>query len=963
MKGITRWALPGIIMFLLAPTCGGAGGQTPTRPVGEARTVSDIIFLLGDHKLTEALELSQAMMVHQPKNAEGYYYFCLVLDKLERLSSGERYFLEKLESDPDNPFWMFALACIYQLQTDYPRSLRFLESAIARETHQELFYDEYLYVVDVLGEEARGLAFLEGLVRSDPDNYFLSSSIAELYLYRDDYPNFLHWEAVATRQNPEFVSTVLLNVHRMVLDGRYREAIVRVREWIRRMEEQGRLRDETYFLIQLGNLYILSNDYTEALETINKAFNFTQIIADESLEQNVEELYGTYYSLIGYYGPALEHYRNVLGYAERARHVKMQSEVLLSMGMLYETTGDYQNAFDAYSQALILAVKVQQLYLQTMALKNLADLKLKLNELDESENYYQQALHLALRTNDPFTRCLLYDSLGALEDTKKDYAKAMPNYEQALQLAEALNFNSQKGFILLNIGWNLYNSGKKEQVGAQLDAARNIFLSLRDEGGIGETDYLQGVILYKEGQYREAIPYFEKARTIAVRRGVLPSVIYAMTGIGSCRRKLGELPAAEDCYRKALAMLEEMQNSMQNFQERVRFGEDLFSYYEALISIYYQYYQKGKEPHWLEGMFELTEKAKARNISAAISRSRLIQKLSGISPEVNLQLLLIQKKLELKQREYAERRQGIAPAGGPAEVELKAEIHILEKQRNAFLERIARENPRFSQLLSPGLLRLADLQREIPPETAVVEFFIGEKDAYYWVIRREGVACDKLELKRDRLHQILREVSFNLYSAKKVDFYGDYLKNQRWAGIKTRALLQLYNALIKPLEKHLQGCRRLIVVPDDKLHYLPLEMLVDRIGAEGEVRFLLERYEISYLPYAGMLKSRSVEGTSRAGLQNVLLIILRRGGSRDPFAGAGLPAFCGRRGHRGQLQAICTPLPRAAPFHPQLSGRSSAVLFAVGVCAGSCAQRGRILVRLRNLQHEFEGRSRGPQRL
>ena len=188
--GILRRALPGALAILFAASPWAAGA-------GEPQT-ADIIFLLGDHKLPEALELSQALMVSQPKNADGYYYFCQILKKMDRLASGERYFLEKLERDPDNPYWMFALGCIYQLQTDYPRSLQFLESAISREGRQPLFYDLFLFVVDVLGDESRGLAFLEGLYRREPDNYYLSSSIAELYFYQSDDKAFLRWEKLAT---------------------------------------------------------------------------------------------------------------------------------------------------------------------------------------------------------------------------------------------------------------------------------------------------------------------------------------------------------------------------------------------------------------------------------------------------------------------------------------------------------------------------------------------------------------------------------------------------------------------------------------------------------------------------------------------------------------------------------------------------------------------------------------------
>jgi hypothetical protein len=54
--------------------------------------------------------------------------------------------------------------------------------------------------------------------------------------------------------------------------------------------------------------------------------------------------------------------------------------------------------------------------------------------------------------------------------------------------------------------------------------------------------------------------------------------------------------------------------------------------------------------------------------------------------------------------------------------------------------------------------------------------------------------------------------------------------------------------LFAPLAPHLADCRQLIVVPHDRLHYLPFHALHDGAG------YLLERCQVTYAPTASLLK-------------------------------------------------------------------------------------------------------------
>jgi CHAT domain-containing protein len=59
----------------------------------------------------------------------------------------------------------------------------------------------------------------------------------------------------------------------------------------------------------------------------------------------------------------------------------------------------------------------------------------------------------------------------------------------------------------------------------------------------------------------------------------------------------------------------------------------------------------------------------------------------------------------------------------------------------------------------------------------------------------------------------------------------------------------LYEMLIRPIEREISGMKHLVIVPHGMLHYLPFQALLSKEG-----RYLIESFTISYLPSATVLK-------------------------------------------------------------------------------------------------------------
>jgi CHAT domain-containing protein len=79
---------------------------------------------------------------------------------------------------------------------------------------------------------------------------------------------------------------------------------------------------------------------------------------------------------------------------------------------------------------------------------------------------------------------------------------------------------------------------------------------------------------------------------------------------------------------------------------------------------------------------------------------------------------------------------------------------------------------------------------------------------------------------------------------------------RREFGAYARTAHRLYQTLIAPAGDTLAGKRRLLIIPDGALHYVPFEaLLVKAADGAGDPEFLLKRWAVSYAPSASVVAS------------------------------------------------------------------------------------------------------------
>lgn len=150
--------------------------------------------------------------------------------------------------------------------------------------------------------------------------------------------------------------------------------------------------------------------------------------------------------------------------------------------------------------------------------------------------------------------------------------------------------------------------------------------------------------------------------------------------------------------------------------------------------------------------------------------------------------------------------------------------------------------PEFRQLdIKP--INFSKLQRSIPANTLVVQYFATKEELFILQASRENVMVRKVPVAKAELEKLVNDYRSLILALPASG--GRFT----WSGPEGVALkktaTQLYSHLIAPLEGDLAGKEALAVVPFDFLLYLPFQALATESG--GKLQYLIEKKQVVVL--------------------------------------------------------------------------------------------------------------------
>jgi CHAT domain-containing protein len=149
---------------------------------------------------------------------------------------------------------------------------------------------------------------------------------------------------------------------------------------------------------------------------------------------------------------------------------------------------------------------------------------------------------------------------------------------------------------------------------------------------------------------------------------------------------------------------------------------------------------------------------------------------------------------------------------------IQAEITVLQNAKAAALKEIAKKFPQYGNLVNPPPPAVADLQKQLADDEAILSFYFGRFDSFVWVARKGSpvrfsrlkMTLGDLNSKVTRLREALEPKAAMVSDIPPFDL---------------KLASELYGLLLKGNEGDWKPAKNLIVVTNGALGLLPLSLL------------------------------------------------------------------------------------------------------------------------------------------
>lgn len=282
--------------------------------------------------------------------------------------------------------------------------------------------------------------------------------------------------------------------------------------------------------------------------------------------------------------------------------------------------------------------------------------------------------------------------------------------------------------------------------------------------------------------------------------------------------------------------------------------------------------------------FKIIEQGRARSLLEMLGESS-----ADITEGIPAELLKRRQDNTNRQQEIAQQLAELENAedGRKKSEPLEAELSQLAADYDSMDNQIKAANPRYASLTAPQPLTLAEAQQQVlDDQTALLEYSLGAKDSYLWAITQSGVALYKLPARaaveqqasafREAIipEKLRRQVISTGATAATRGLGLSATPDSGNAGTFANASNALYKTVVEPASSMI-GEKRLLIIADGALNYIPFEALVktgDGSAGYAALPYLITTNEIIYAPSASVVSVIRKQSSTKPTSKNVLVI-------------------------------------------------------------------------------------------
>jgi CHAT domain-containing protein/tetratricopeptide (TPR) repeat protein len=603
--------------------------------------------------------------------------------------------------------------------------------------------------------------------------------------------------------------------------------------------EAGERFQESFVLAQMGKRWSELGYVSKAISYYREALSDLRAVDDGRWQEVVLlNRLGGELRLLGELQKAEISLQVALRLARELKDQSGEATALNNLALLMKTRGDIYQAIDNYRQARALYKNLREPAAEAVALHNLGVSLTFLGRYQEALDFQEDALQIQLRLHLEAAQAATLTSIGWTRYLMGDNRAALDSFRKAIDLSQRAGRRSEEAAALDRMATTYRKLGRPSEALEAYQNALGISEELGNRRDEAHTLANLGWLRQEHGQFLTAQTELKRSLTLFRKIGDQEGLAYALVGLAQAERGLGRSTLALQRMEEALSVVEKLRA----YSLRQGSQPEADPFWQEYTDLYIDLLMELHSTHPALGLarraFETSDLARARSLVGLLEESRL-----GLRSGVPAALLEEERILQNRLDTIEDHRMALLAMSQPPPGELSVVDRSLRESQAEYqdLQRAIRvRSPRFADLRNPRPVSLSTAQRMLDPETLLLSYVLGEKRSFLFVLGAGSFQAFVLP-ERIQIEALARAV------------YKGFLQNR---GAMPKSQMQLASAtlggLLLPPAVRQSGKRRLLIVADGLLHYIPFAALPTSSNVVGSALFI-ENFQFSYLPSVAAL--------------------------------------------------------------------------------------------------------------
>jgi CHAT domain-containing protein/Tfp pilus assembly protein PilF len=510
----------------------------------------------------------------------------------------------------------------------------------------------------------------------------------------------------------------------------------------------------------------------KAIEKWNEVITLSKIKKDKVWEVVAILTKGLLNEQLGELQKALENYQITLNLSREIGNKQYEATSLNNLGNSYNLLGDYQLAIFYLNQSVVLQREIGNKRGESFNLNNLGMSNLLLENYQDAKSFFEQALVLRREIKEPRLVAVTLNNLGLVSIKIGDNAKALEFFQESLEIRKTISDKQGEANSNLNLGKLFWKSNDKTKAFESFTNSNILAKTIGDRRAEADSSYWLAIAENDKGNLNKAIENIENC----------------------------------------LQIIEQIRGEILSPETRIAYFSTVQQYFELYTELLVSRSETDKNQSDIFNALEASERARTRSFVELLQEARINFK-QGVNEN------LLDKEREIQDSLNAKYRQRTTLLNGkntPEQIsKINNEINDLNISLNNLQTEMRQANPRYANLKNAEPLNVSEMQKLLDDETILLEYKLGEKRSFAWLISKDSVKF------------------FNLPPRKEIeplakDFYNLLISRKKENEPKIAESAQKLNEIIFQIPTANLQNKRLAIVADEILQYIPFAVFSDK---------------------------------------------------------------------------------------------------------------------------------------